>query len=775
MLGAVVALTGASALALQVAWQRVIALRSGVDLVATTVTLAAFLTGLGLGSALGGRIADRLGRRASATWFAAANLVVAVLAAISVPVFLSLVPSGLGPVPAFVVTFALVVAPTLLMGATLPLLARAVVPEASRAGPVVGRLVAANTFGGALGAFVAGWYVVGTFGLAGATRVAALGYAVAAAGAWVVLRGDVLDAVPAESATDRGADTVSGATDTRDAPVPGRVWPWLVVIFTTGAVALGLETVCFRVIDALMRSNSYSFPWVLGTWLSLLAAGAAVGSGVVGRVRSARRWFLGAQLGVAVATAATFVVVVRLTPSTPLAGFLERWMNSDGLAGGFGEVSTTDAAVAAIVLPLVLIAAPVFLMGFALPFAQRLVTRDLATLGWRTGALGAAQLAGNVAGSLVVGLVLMDAFGSGTTARVLVGALLVAVVVAWAAPRSDAEPDDSRADGPARSRRPSWVAGVAVFVGIALVAAMPSTNQLWSFLHDADQVTLLVEDDRTCGTVVKAFGDTQAQLHINGASQNGFPFDDFHVLVGLTPALVADRPSDVTVIGLGAGSTTYGVLLDPQVDAVTSVELCGGIERLLRRLATPARPQLEGLFSDPRATFVTDDGRAVLAATEPDSLDVVVSDTMRTTSAASGNTFSVEYFEQIRDRLTPDGVMAIWIPNGRVLASLQQVFDDVAVVTVGEYNGSRFAVAGRAPLDLDLTRLRQRFDASSVPDADRDRYWSVISTISDVCDPTLPPPIEFELNRDLEPRDEYFVNNGGIGLPDRPRCADPPG
>ena len=46
----VFAITGFSALTLQVVWQRVIALHSGVDLVSFTTVVAAFLAGLGLGN-----------------------------------------------------------------------------------------------------------------------------------------------------------------------------------------------------------------------------------------------------------------------------------------------------------------------------------------------------------------------------------------------------------------------------------------------------------------------------------------------------------------------------------------------------------------------------------------------------------------------------------------------------------------------------------------------------------------------------------------------------
>ncbi|MFZ4517028.1 MAG: hypothetical protein ACOYOP_01470 [Microthrixaceae bacterium] len=760
----VVALTGAGALGLQVTWQRVLALRSGVDLLATTLTVAAFLFGLGLGSALGGALADRLGARRSASAFVGLTAGVSALALVSVPVLTRAVPVAAAPWVQFAVTFAVVAVPTVLMGATLPLLVRAVVADPAVAGAAVGRLVAVNTLGGAAGAIVTGWYLVGTFGMAPATWLAGGAYGAAALLTTGAFRAGALDDVTEAGPAPTVPTPAEPARASTGAGAPARVWPWLVVVMVTGAVALGLQTVFFRVVDAAMRSNAYSFPYVLAGYLTLWSLGAAVGSRLVRRVVDRRRWFLGMQLAVAGVSALCWVVLIRVVPLTPLWDPLRDWFNTDGLAAGFGGIELAPAVLVTVVVPLVLMALPVVCMGAALPFAQALVTRDLRSLGRRTGLLGAAQFAGNVGGTLLTGLVLLDRLGTGGTARVLAAALVAVVVAAALLTRPPAEDR--------RSGASTAFAAVGVAVVALLVAGMPGTRQLWSFLHDGSRTAeFLVDDDRSCGTVVKVFGDRSAQLHINGASQNGYPFDDFHVLVGLTPALVADDPSRALVVGLGAGSTTAGVLADPQVRRVDTVELCGGIARLLRRLA-PGRPELASMLADPRSTLRTGDGRTALQSGDRPDLDVVVTDTMRTTSSASGNTFSVEYYRLIRDRLAPDGVMATWIPNGRVLNSVQAVFPHVAVVEVGAYNGSRFVVASNEPLDLDPQRLRRRFDEAAVPAGDRERLWRALSTISAACDPSAPVPPEDELNRDLHPRDEYFLNNPGVGAAARPRCPE---
>lgn len=757
LLSAVVAATGASALVLQVTWQRVVAVRTGIDLVSASITITAFLAGLGLGSLVGGQLADRFGRAASGRWYAAANFGIAASAVATVPALVRLVPST-APAPVeLLCVLGIIVVPTSLMGASFPLLVKAVVPAASSAGAGVGRLSAVNTLGSAAGAVLGGWFLLGTFGAYGATLVAATVNLLAGATALMLVRRQVLAGEPGPEVGPEVEPVVATAAAGDGAESP--TWPWMLLYGVTGAVAIGLETVFFRVVDAAVRSNSYTFAGVLALWLALFATGAAGGSRFVGRAGSPRTWFLRIELGVAASTAGALVVVTRLLPVSPLWGPFKDWFNSDGLAGGLNMASLASTFLVGVVLPLSIMGVPVLLMGAALPFAQQVVTKDVGSLGRRTGRLAAANLTGNVVGGLATSLVLVERFGSGNAAQILVAALLAAVGLGAFATR----------ERPGAGRR-ATARTAAAFGGCALlVAAMPSTPQLWSFLHDGASVPLVVEEDRTCGSVAKVFGDGVVQLHINGASQNGYPFDDFHVALGTVPTLFVDRPERALAVGFGIGSTTYGLLANPQVADVTTAELCGGNERIVRELATPDRPEFVAVLDDPRQHLRTADGRQVLR--EPGApYDVVVTDTVRTTSAASGNTYSVDYYEMVKDRLAPGGVMATWVPSGRVMASVQKVFPHVVTGVVEEYGESRFVVASTSPITLDTDELQRRLQATDLPAGRKASLAPVVASITDECDPTIPPVSEAELNRDLFPRDEFFLNQPQAGEPNRLRC-----
>jgi spermidine synthase len=148
--------SGAAALIYQVAWERVLYLIFGINSEAITVLVTAFLLGLGVGSLTGGWLSKRPGC-SHLLWFAAAEFSIGVFGAISIPFYYAVGDAtlGMGRTSTALVTFLLVLAPTLLMGATLPLLVTYAVRITRSVGWSVGTLYHINTAGSALAAIIA--------------------------------------------------------------------------------------------------------------------------------------------------------------------------------------------------------------------------------------------------------------------------------------------------------------------------------------------------------------------------------------------------------------------------------------------------------------------------------------------------------------------------------------------------------------------------------------------------------------------------------------------
>jgi spermidine synthase len=413
-----------------------------------------------------------------------------------------------------------------------------------------------------------------------------------------------------------------------------------------------------------------------------------------------------------------------------------------------------------ILVPAGLIAVPAALAGATFPFAQRLVSDDFGAVGRRYGALTAANIAGSILGGVLVSYVALEHLGSaGTYALLGATAATVGLAGLWRA--------GDRVTSRPGMRRGVRVGAAALVAAVALVA-IPSNGSLMATLHGASSDDVIVEEDRSCASVAKLDG-TATELHINGSSQNGYPFDDFHVLIGLLPSLAHDDPRRGLAVGLGIGSTSYGMLLDDRLDSVETVELCGGIRRIIDRLAAPGRPELQRLTRDPRLHLRTADGRRHLAETDR-RYDVITADTLRPQAANSGSLYSVEFFTLARDRLTDDGLFATWVPTGRALSSVASVFPHVIALRVDAYFGSVFVLASTSPIELDGDRLAaavDQLDPSAMDPAQRASLARFLSSVETMCitDGNVATPREESMvNRDLRPRDEYFLNNPAVAV-----------
>ena len=757
VLGVVFAGTGFSALTLQVVWQRVISMHGGVDLFSTTTVVAAFLGGLGIGSLLGGVLADRLGPRRSLLAFAASNAGIAGFASISIwlfyDVYRAMVPSVSGLLPSFAFHVALLIVPTTLMGLSLPLVARGLVAAVHEMAPLVGRLYAVNTFGAAAGAAVSGWWLLGTLGFAGTVRVAAV-LNLAAACLVLSLWGTAGRAARRARAVPSPVGVAGPDAGADPRPHAERVWPWFAVYALTGAVALGLEVVFFRLIDTVMRSNSYSFAHVLTLYLLLFAGGAALGARFVGRTRRPERWFLWLQCGAGAAALTgvlLLVVPLRLPEFMGIRPFLETYFGGDGLASGFESLSTPGNTkrllFANLIAPLLVMGGPVLLLGASFPFIQAVVARRVDTLGRRTGTLLFSNIAGNVAGTLLVGFVLLDRLGTSTTLRLLSGLLLLPGLAAAAM---------------SRGRRRAGLALVAVAVVGTQIWVFPSNRVLYGFLQTADlDAGFEVFEERSCVNTLVRRGDLDV-LSINGASQNAYPWDDFHVLIGLAPALLHPGPERAMALGLGMGGTTYGIAQDRRIDRVDTVEICGGQLDTLRSM-TGRSPEIAAMLADPRVDLQVGDGRKYLLRAGRD-LDLVTVDTLRPTSGYSGNLYSTEFYELVKSRLREKGLFAQWKPTERTLHGIRRVFPHVMVLSGAQsYGGSEFVVAGTQPIEFDRITVRARLAAITGSGAFSPELSAALEQFFETVQPNVPPPPgpipETSVNRDLVPRDEYFLND----------------
>lgn len=688
-------LSGAGALLYQIVWQRLLVLFSGSDVYSSTLVIASFMAGLGIGHLSGGHVADRRSPRTCLKWFAVAEVAIAAFGMFSSYLYYDVLYQRLGPLglPAAVIApvlFASLLWPTFFMGLSLPLLARAMTEDLDRAPVRIGQLYGFNTLGAAAGALGATWVLLPRFGLDGTLWIGAAANLACAATVLLALRRPVTAAPTTPPA--RVGSTAHGE------PVAAHWQPgfvvWAALYGVAGFLALSLEIVWFRLLGVIVKSTAFTFGTLLAVYLAGLGCGALAGIRYASRLRRPAAAFL--MLQGAVGLAAGLALLIFLGFATRVAWLEAYFAGYEPLNVGQnlrrlqlrafveGFVFTDparslpwEAVLLYLVVPVFLIGPATFFMGFAFPVLQRVVQTDFGRLGRHVGALMLANVAGSAAGTLLTGWLALSALGTvGTIKALLILSAVFPLVALRALPPASSLPARTFL-----SSRPGACALAAAVVLVVLLA--PGAAALWAKLHGAPAGRIVFGEDATGLSVLRIKGTTVeegATVFVNGIGQSEMPYGAIHTALGLLPAFIHPDPKRIMVIGLGSGDTAYAAAGRPGVEAITCIEIVGPQLGTLTSLASRYPYEgLRGLLADPRVQHVAADGRLALMRSAA-RFDIIEADALRPTSAYSGNLFSDGYFDLLRRRLRPQGLAVTWSPTVRVHNAFVRVFPYVVVL-----------------------------------------------------------------------------------------------
>jgi spermidine synthase len=738
LVGVAFFLSGAAALAYQVAWQRLLALQTGVGLYSIAVIVAAFMLGLGLGSHLGAVLSTRISRERALALFAACELTIATFGALSCTLYYDWLyvrwGSAFGePVRAGLLQFASLALPTILMGMSLPFLTRAMVRDAATASETIGFLYGINVLGAALGALGTPWVFIRHHGIRTAVMAAVAANAIAGVCAIGLARSErkARSAQRTETGTGPGTGTRTDANRPTEAPRSFRTW--LLLYALSGFCALALEILWFRVLDVALKSTAYTFGTLLTVYLLGSATGALAGIVMVRRLRRPLRTFLALQCLLLLYAGGALALLTRIPPETPFyQWYYELWGGSRSF--NLGGAMHWDALVRLyVVLPLVLFGPPTVLMGLSFPVLQRAVQDDPATSGWKAGVLQAANIGGCVAGSLLVGLVTLTLLGTPGTMRLL---LLLGLVFAGLG---------LQAVGPRSVFLP--LAGLLALAALAL----PGQHAFWMRLHGTAREGTLLDEDATGVAALIPGKERLWHVWSGGRTHSSLPFGGIHTTLGAAPAVIHPAPRAVAIIGLGSGDTAASAGCRRDVDQrITVFEIFAPQHRLLSRLLSlPDPPGRLGRFlGDSRFTLRVADGRNALDR-DGATYDVIEADALWPTSPYAGNLYSLEFFTLCARRLKPGGMVTTWAPTDRVRATFRAALPYVVAVADGDV-----LIGSASPIPIAPEEWRARlFDPSMVAYLGPPRVSGVWAHIAGAR--VLPPEPPGQMNLDLFPRDEF--------------------
>lgn len=753
--------SGASALIYQICWQRLFVVFAGGDLPAITVIVAAFMLGLGLGSSLGGRMADHQTQLRNVISFVLVELAIAAWGVGSEWLYHDLLYQKLGTlararVTSHVVLFLMLLPPTIMMGFSLPLLAKALTPSLKQAPANIGLLYGLNTLGAAAGAFITPWCLVPLWGISGALQIAAALNGICAFGIAPLIwlkrkeRTDDLQNVDVEQAAHQ--------------PDPVRDSNWrlcLILHGVTGFIALGLEMIWFRVLGVLLKSTAFTFGTLLSLYLLGLGLGALLGARFIHLWKDPLKAFLRMQaalVAMAVLSMAAFLYLVHhvsslaelltyldsyepLDANTAIAQLLNPSLDRNGFpAPGL-------LPILHLLVPAILMLPSTILMGMAFPALQKAAQTSRTHLGQRIGDLQAANIAGAVLGSLLVGCVLLAWLGTTGTLRFLV--LLAFALAMLSLP-------------PKQRFRAAGV--VCTAVGLFVIQVLPSQHAFWAAVHGSSASKITQVEDSTGVTVLKKTGpdaghDGDTVVYVNGIGQSWLPYGGIHTALGALPALLHPKPENIAVIGLGSGDTAYSAGTRYETREIVCVEIIGGqLEALRRHHELHPSPSLQMLLQDSRIRHVHADGRRFLIGTKQ-RFDIIEADALRPNSAGSGILYSEEYFQLLRRRLKPGGYAVTWLPTERVRRTFLKVFPhvlDLGAIAIGSPDPIT-ANATDLRRRMGYLEVRQHFRLAGVKIHELLAPYVQLNFNRHLVSPDFQRDSLRDLNTDLLPRDEFHL------------------
>lgn len=693
--------SGLAALLYQTTWLREFRLIFGNSTAASAAVLGIFMGGLGLGSALLGKRAENT--RRPLAFYAKLEFLIALSAALT-PLLIGLIRAayiasgGTFAMGAFAGTIvrlllaAIVLAvPTLLMGGTLPAMARFAVSDEDGSRRGLALLYGMNTLGAVAGAAAGTFYLFERFGNHTTLYIACLLNAGVAGLAWLRSRGEI--------SPETVARPKHVASQESGAPLP------LVLLASaaTGFVFLLMELVWYRMLSPIFGGTAFTF--------GLILAVALLGIGLGGVMYS----FAGASRRPTLNGFACTCALEALFVTIPFAlgdrlVVLAMHLQPLGALGFYGSVLGWFVLCSIIVLPVAIIA------GIQFPMLLALLGRGRDGIGTQTGAAYAWNTAGAIAGSLAGGFGFIPTFTATGTWR-LVALLLVACAFLAAM-------IGTRGLGKPVRAFPSLLVSTVV-----VLAWIFSTGPTAAWRHS--QLSLLKAQERTpnetrdllqslrrdilwqADGVETSIGISKSQslaFIVNGKSDGNARRDaGTQVMSGLLAALIHPDPKSGAVIGLGTGSTAGWMAAIPSMERVDVVEL----EPVLTKFAAQCASVNHDALANPKLNLIIGDGREFLL-TGKQKYDLVVSEPSNPYRAGIASLFTREFYEAIAQKLSRGGLFAQWVQAYDMdLRTIQIFYATVSSVfpqieTWQTQSGDLLLIASKDPITYDLDLLRTR-------------------------------------------------------------------
>lgn len=706
-------LTGVTGLVYELVWVRMLILTFGSTQFAVTTVLTTFMAGLAIGSLLFGRVIDRyehplrvygILEMALGGYCIVTPLIFSAIKSI----YLSLFSGGGVQYAAFnptqfLLAFGGIILPSILMGGTLPVLTKYFTITREEIGFKVGLLYALNTFGSVVGCLATGLFLLYLLGVTSTIYLAGLVDIVIGVVVITLSRRSMLSHQQAASAvqSEEAVPEIDGG-EAAAIITPAARQILIAVFAVSGFAALAYEVLWTRIFSLIIGSSIYAFTIMLATFLFGIGVGSIVFAPFIDRRKKPLLWFAILELIIGIAA----ILAVPLYKQLPFI-FL-------GLHESLSQHFWLFLAAQFLLCAAVMVV-PTLCMGAIFPTVSRIYTSGLDKIGQKIGNIYFFNTAGAIAGSFVGGFIMIPTLGV-QPSILLTAAISTALGLLLLLISPVAQMKRFISAGAAAIffivvlyNTPSWsmmVMTMGAYVNPIenkALEALQRTGAYGELLFYREGINAIVTVRREADGRTISY---QSNGKYEAKSVDSKPGKAWSLL-GHLPMLFSDNAERALLVGVGSG-ITLGSMEQYPLKAIDVVEIEPAVVEAARFFAVANNHALD----DPRVTVHTTDGRNFLL-TGKERYDVIISAVSDPWITGVSNLFTEEYFREVRNRLSDNGVVALWFQNYRIstedlkigLNTFASVFPHVSLWVHYAGTSDMIVIGSNHPHSFDMEKL----------------------------------------------------------------------
>jgi len=684
-------LSGAAALTYQVTWVRLLGLSMGSTTAAVSTVVAVFFLGMALGSYFAGRISKN--HTNSLFVYVVLECCIGISGLILLPILLNL-DNIIATIPAlssilagkFLITSALLLIPTLCMGATFPVMAAILVRKENELGKRIGQLYSLNTFGAIAGALLTGFVFIPSVGLDGAIYIAVICNLSIAAMGWLYSKNCHLPEMEfnqKESSQDQPLSKIDyGKTSA------------LIILMGTGFASIASEIGWTKYLSIFTGTTIYGFSAILGIFLMGIASGSWAIKNHLEKIKNPHLWLISLLI------LAGFGLLYARTGMASIPIWYEG-INSTSLSGNSKQWLTY-------MLVFVVIFPPTFIFGAIFPLNVKLFCGDLRGVQSRVGKAYAANTVASIAGSLAAGFWLIPKFGTDSLLQLMIFAIFLLPIVVIL------QSDSRNKKIFVTTSCITLILFSTLFPSIDYKKLITSVAQNYEGGFDKGDMPefLFLKEGKVSVISLVTYDNKNAKVLANGLNESYIDMEDpsksliIESLLAYMPYFLHNDPKSAFVVGYGGGITTRA-FSHTTIEKIKVVELESAVIDASKQISNGPITALQ----DPRVTLEINDARNSLLVNDT-RYDIIAAQASHPWLAGAANVFTQDFFQLVFNRLNDDGIYSQWVNLFRMdvttLRSLMKAFYNVfpeGMTLANLKSGDFMMIGSKKTIMLDFEKI----------------------------------------------------------------------